>query len=95
VHEAAMLTQILRNSLFCKVYSYPFDLTTAYSHLIVLYLLALTMQAAGTPLPEQMWRELGSLGVHGLLKPMLHEGMPEGFRALLGTAEFGEWTLAA
>jgi hypothetical protein len=77
------------------VYSYPFDLTTAHNHLIVLYLLALIMQAAATPLTDEMWRELGSLGVHGLLKSMLHEGMPEGFRALLGTADFGIWMLAA
>ena len=95
VREAAILAQILRNTLFCKVYSYPFDLTTAHNHLIVLYLLALTMQAAATPLTDEMWRELGSLGVHGLLKSMLHEGMPEGFRALLGTADFGLWMLAA
>jgi Fe-S-cluster containining protein len=95
VREPAVLTQILRNTLFCKVYSYPFDLTTAHNHLIVLYLLALLMQAAATPLTEEMWRELGSLGVHGLLRSMLHEGMPEGFRALLGSAEFGLWMLAA
>ena len=95
VSEPAILAQVLRNTLFCKVYSYPFDLTTAHNHLIVLYLLALTMQAAGAPLPEEMWRELGSLGVHGLLKSMLHEGMPEGFPALLGTADFGVWMLAA
>lgn len=95
VQDAASLALILRNTIFCKVYSYPFDLTTAHNHLIVLYLLALTMQAAGTPLPEEMWRELGSLGVHGLLRSMLHEGMPEGFRALLGTADFGVWMLAA
>lgn len=95
MREPAVLTQILRNTLFCKVYSYPFDLTTAHNHLIVLYLLALVMQAAATPLSDQMWRELGSLGVHGLLKSMLHEGMPEGFRALLGTADFGIWMLAA
>jgi hypothetical protein len=93
--EPAILTQVLRNTLFCKVYSYPFDLTTAYNHLIVLYLLTLVMEASATPLPAQMWRELGSLGVHGLLKSMLHEGMPEGFRTLLGTADFGVWMLAA
>jgi hypothetical protein len=95
VGEAPVLTQILRNTLFCKVYSYPFDLTTAHNYLIVLYLVALVMQAAVTPLSDEMWRELGSLGVHGLLKSMLHEGMPEGFRALLGTADFGVWMLAA
>ncbi|MBW4052916.1 MAG: hypothetical protein HIU85_15930 [Proteobacteria bacterium] len=95
VLEPAILAQVLRNTLFCKVYSYPFDLTTAHNHLVVLYLIALVMQAAATPLTPQMWRELGSLGVHGLLKSMLHEGMPEGFRALLGTAEFGVWMLAA
>jgi hypothetical protein len=93
--EGAVLSQVLRNTLFCKVYSYPFDLTTAHNHLIVLYLLALTMQATATSLTEEMWRELGSLGVHGLLKSMLHEGMPEGFRALLSTADFGVWMLAA
>lgn len=93
--EPAILTQILRNTLFCKVYSYPFDLTTAHNHLIVLYLLALVMQSAAMPLAPEMWRELGSLGVHGLLRSMLHEGMPEGFRALLGSAEFGVWMLAA
>jgi len=93
--EPAVLSGILRNTLFCKVYSYPFDLTTAHNHLIVLYLLALLMQAAATPLSDEMWRELGSMGVHGLLKSMLHEGMPEGFRALLGSADFGLWMLAA
>ena len=95
VQEAAVLSQILRNTLFCKVYSYPFDLTTAHNHLIVLYLLALVMQRATTPLSDEMWRELGSMGVHGLLKSMLHDGMPDGFRALLGTADFGAWMLAA
>lgn len=95
VREAAPLTQILRNTLFCKVYSYPFDLTTAHNYLIVLYLLALVMDAYTVPLSQEMWRELGSLGVHGLLSAMLHEGMPEGFHGLLGTAEFGVWMLAA
>lgn len=95
VREAGILTQVLRNTLFCKVYSYPFDLTTAHNHLIVLYLVALTMQSTTAPLTDEMWRELGSLGVHGLLKSMLHEGMPEGFRALLGSADFGTWMLAA
>ncbi len=95
VHEPAPLAQILRNTLYCKVYSYPFDLTTAYNHLIVLYLLALLMQASAAPLSQDMWRELGSLGVHGLLTSMLHADMPEGFRALLGTAQFGLWMLAA
>ena len=95
MREAPILMQILRNTLYCKVYSYPFDLTTAYNHLILIYLLALTMQAAASPLTDDMWRELGSLGVHGLLKSVLHEGMPEGFRTLLGTADFGLWMLAA
>jgi hypothetical protein len=61
-----------------------------------LYLLTLVMQEAshGT-LSDAMWRELGSLGVHGLLKSVLHEGVPEGFRNLFGTAEFGQWLLVA
>ena len=96
VSEPAMLAGILRNTLFCKVYSYPLDLTSAHNYLIVLYLLALLMQrASGGPLSQRMWRELGSLGVHGLLKTMLNEGMPENFRTLLGRSEFGVWLLAA
>ena len=98
-HEAsdpAMLAAILRNTLYSKVYSYPLDLTSAHNYLIVLYLLALLMQrSSGGPLPPRMWRELGSLGVHGLLKTMLNEGMPENFRTLLGRSEFGVWLLAA
>jgi hypothetical protein len=96
VTDAPIVMRILQNTLFCKVYSYPFDLTTAYNLLIVLYLLTLVMQAAAIgPLSERMWRELGSLGVHGVLKSALLEGMPEGFRALFGTSEFGLWLLAA
>ena len=70
-------------------------LTSAHNLLILLYLLALTMEAAAPgPLPERLWQELGSLGVHGLLADVLHEGVPEAFRALLGRSEFGEWALA-
>jgi hypothetical protein len=32
--------------------------------------------------------------VHGLLKSILHEGVPEGFQKLFGTSEFGLWALA-
>jgi hypothetical protein len=96
VEEPAVLARVLQNTLFCKVYSYPFDMTTAHNFLIVLYLLTLVMQAASGPLlPNALWQELGSLGVHGLLKSVLHDGVPEGFRALFGTAEFGLWMLSA
>ena len=96
VLEQPIITRILQNTLYCKTYSYTYDLTTAYNFVIVLYLLSLTMQAAsGGPLTDAMWRELGSLGVHGLLKSVLHEGVPEGFRNVFGTPEFGQWLLAA
>ncbi|MBS0420967.1 MAG: hypothetical protein JSR66_24865 [Proteobacteria bacterium] len=96
VREPEFIGQVLRNTLFSKTYSYAFDLTSAHNFLIVLYLITLLMQeAAGHPLPDRMWRELGSLGVHGLLKSVLHEGVPEGFRNLFGTAEFGLWMLSA
>jgi hypothetical protein len=96
VREATVMVRILQNTLFCKTFSYPYDLTTAFNFLIVLYLLTLVMQEAshGT-LSDAMWRELGSLGVHGLLKSVVHEGVPEGFRNLFGTAEFGQWLLVA
>jgi hypothetical protein len=96
VREAAIVTRILQNTVFSKVYSYPFDLTTAHNFLIVLYLLTLVMQSASSgPLPDALWQELGSLGVHGLLKNVLHDGVPEGFRTVFGTSEFGQWALAA
>jgi hypothetical protein len=96
VHESPIVVRILQNVLFSKVYSYPFDLTTAHNFLIVLYLLTLIMQAASRgPLSDAMWQELGSLGVHGLLKNVLHQGVPQGFRDLFGTSEFGQWALAA
>jgi hypothetical protein len=96
VREPKIVAGILRNTLFSKVYSYPFDLTTAHNFLIVLYLLTLLMQETTPhPLAERMWRELGSLGVHGLLRSVLHEGVPEGFRKVFGTAEFGMWMLSA
>jgi hypothetical protein len=93
--EAAIVARILQNTLFSKVYSYPFDLTTALNLVIVLYLVALLMQTASPDgaLSDVMWQELGSLGVHGLLKFLLHEGVPDGFRATFGTAEFGQWLL--
>jgi hypothetical protein len=96
IREQAVVVRILQNTLFCKAYSYPFDLTTAYNFLIVLYLVALLMQESSQGhLTEAMWRELGSLGVHGLLKSVVHEGVPEGFRTVLGTADFGQWLLVA
>ena len=96
VREPQIVARVLQNVLFSKVYSYPFDLTTAHNFVIVLYLLTLVMESTVTgPLPDVLWQELGSLGVHGLLKNILHEGVPEGFRALFGTPEFGLWALAA
>jgi hypothetical protein len=96
VREPVVVARILQNTLFCKTYSYPLDLTSAFNFLIVMYLLTLLMQqTVPGPLPETMWRELGALGVHGLLKSLLHEGVPEGFRTVFGTAEFGLWMLSA
>ena len=94
-NETSVLVRILQNTVFSKVYSYPFDLTTALNFVIVLYVMALLMQVASPDgvLTDVMWQELGSLGVHGLLKFLLHEGVPDGFRATFGTAEFGQWLL--
>ncbi len=96
VREPKVVARLLQNTLFCKTYSYQYDLTTAHNFLIVLYLLALLMQESTSErMTDRMWRELGSLGVHGLLKYVLHEGVPPGFRNVFGTAEFGTWMLAA
>jgi hypothetical protein len=95
VRDAPIVARILRNVVYSKVYSYPFDLTTAHNLLIVLYLLTIMMQATcNGPLSDVMWQEVGSLGVHGLLQNVLHDGVPAGFRALFGTSEFGQWMLA-
>jgi hypothetical protein len=96
LRDSAVVARILRNTLFSKSYSYEFDLTTAFNFGIVLYLLTLVMQAAVPgPLPESYWRELGALGTHGLLKNLLHEGVPDGFRSVFATSEFGQWMLVA
>jgi hypothetical protein len=96
LRDTTVVARILRNTLFSKSYSYQFDLTTAFNFGIVLYLLTLVMQAAVPgPLPESHWRELGALGTHGLLKNLLHEGVPDGFRSVFATSEFGQWMLAA
>lgn len=97
VRDPDVVARILQNMLFSKTYSYQYDLTTAFNFAVLLYLLALVMQAAvvPAPLPDRHWQELGSLGVHGLLKDVLHEGLPDGFRSVLGTSEFGHWMLAA
>jgi hypothetical protein len=53
------------------------------------------MQAADKgPLAESMWQELDVLGVHGMRKAMLHEGVAESFRPVVGASEFGQWALA-
>ena len=95
VRETSIAVRVLQNVVFSKAYSYPYDLTTAHNFVIVLYLLTLIMQEASSgPLPDALWQELGSLGVHGLLRSVLREGVPEGFRKLFGTSEFGLWALA-
>ncbi len=95
VTDASVVARILRYVMYSKVYSYQFDLTTAFNLVIVLYLIALIMQSAMEGvLSDAMWQELGSLGVHGLLRNLLHDGVPEGFRTLFGTHEFGQWALA-
>ncbi len=96
VQDSEVVARLLQNTLFSKIYSYEFDLTTAHNFLIVLYLLTLVMQAASPgPMSEALWQELGSLGVHGLLKNVLHAGLPEGFREVLGLSDFGLWALSA
>jgi hypothetical protein len=95
IGEAPVLKRILDNTLYSKAFSYPYDLTTGFNLLIVLYVVALIMQeAAAGPLTEAMWQELGALGVHGMLKAVLQEGVPEGFLSLFGRSEFGQWVLA-
>lgn len=94
LRDAPLVTAMLQNLLFCKVYSYPYDLTTAHNMAILLYLLTLIMQAAcDAPLPDVMWQELSSLGEHGLLKSLLPDTASQGWREFLGSSEFGQWAL--
>lgn len=96
IADAATLSGVLRHTLFSKTFSYRYDLTSAFNLLIVLYLLALLMQRASShSLSGTMWRELGALGVHGLLAAALDDPVPEGFRQIFGTADFGLWMLSA
>ena len=93
--EPEVLSRIVQNMLYSKSYSYTYDLTTAFNFSIVLFLQALLMKATTpAPLTDLQWQDLSALGVHGMLKQMLHEGVPEDFRALMGAAHFGQWLLA-
>lgn len=93
--DAEILTDILRNLMFSKIYSYAYDLTTAHNLMILLYLVALVMQnqqPAGVS--NALWQELASMGSKGLLSSVLPAGCPDGLRQLLGSTEFGDWALA-
>jgi hypothetical protein len=94
LRETPLVVRILRNSLYSKVYSYPYDLTTAHNVLILLYLLTLTFQelVAG-PLGDELWQELASLGGLGLLKSLLTDSAG-GMSLLLGSPGFGQLLLA-
>jgi hypothetical protein len=92
---SSRLATTLRGLHFSKVYSYEFDLVTANNLAIVVYLLALAWQRAGTiGMDELRWRELALLSGHGLLRSLLANSAPSGMRELLGSPEFGELALA-
>jgi hypothetical protein len=57
-----VLVPILRNLIFSKVHSYPFDLATAFNLAIVLALTALYAEAAHGDPP---WEALGWMFMHG------------------------------
>lgn len=94
LRDEPVVVDILRNLLFSKVYSYPYDLTTAHNMSILLYVLTGIMQSAFEgPLPDELWQELGALGGHGLLASLLPDSAPQGLKEFLGSSEFGRWAL--
>ena len=94
LHDESVVVAILQKLLFSKVYSYPFDLATAHNLAIVLYVLTLALQSVGDgDLTDELWRELASLGGHGLLSSLLPDSAPPNLVAFLGSSEFGQWAL--
>jgi hypothetical protein len=94
LRDEPVVVAILKNLLFSKVYSYPFDLATAHNMSILLYLLTLIMQSAfDGPLPDELWQELAGFGGHGLLTALLPDSAPQGLVEFLGSSEFGQWAL--
>ncbi len=94
LRDEPVVVDILRNLLFSKVYSYPYDLTTAHNMSILLYVLTVIMQSSVEgPLPDELWQELAALGGHGLLASLLPDSAPQGLKELLGSSEFGQWAL--
>lgn len=58
--------------LFSESLSVPFDLSTAFNALIVLYLITLQLQAAFEgPVPDRAWRSLTAFAMQGGLAHML------------------------
>jgi|CXWL01.1.fsa_nt_gi hypothetical protein len=94
LRDEPVVVDILKNLLFSKVYSYPYDLTTAHNMSILLYVLTLIMQSAfDEPLPDELWQELAALGGHGLLASLLPDSAPQELKEFLGSSEFGQWAL--
>lgn len=94
LRDEPVVVAMLKNLLFSKVYSYPFDLATAHNMAILLYLLTLATQSAfDGPLPSELWQELASLGGHGLLASLRPDSAPQSLVEFLGSSEFGQWAL--
>jgi hypothetical protein len=94
LRDEPVLRAILKNLLFSKVYSYPFDLTTAHNMLILVYLLTLIMQSAFEgPLSDALWQELAAWGTEGLGASLLPDSAPKALVDYLGSAEFGQSAL--
>ena len=94
LRDEPLVVDILKNLLFSKVYSYPFDLATAHNMSILLYVLTLIMQSAFEgPLPDDLWQELAAMGGHGLATSLVSDSSPQDLVEFLGSSEFGRWAL--
>jgi hypothetical protein len=94
LRDEPVIVAILKNLLFSKVYSYPFDLTTAHNMSILVYLLTLIMQSAFDGLlPDALWQELAAWGTGGLGTSLLPDSAPQSLVEYLGSSEFGQSAL--
>ncbi len=94
LRDERIIVAILKNLLFSKVYSYPFDLTTSHNMSILVYLLTLIMQSAfDGPLPDALWQELAAWGAGGLGTSLLPDSAPQSLVEYLGSSEFGQSAL--
>lgn len=92
VRDTETMVGWFENILFSKELSYPFDLSTAFNMLVVLYLIVRELERVyDGPVPERAWRSVTAFVTHGGLTHMLETLFAEipDLKEPMGTPTYG------